>query len=394
MKDSIKGINSYREIRKMLDIIRSSLWKIEPTVADESVFQEFRNHAIVALPAKILPSISMQKELYQRWEDDIIRQIAYYGNYIYMQSTLPISVRYVILKGTSAAKYYPCPEYRAMGDIDIITERNDYITACQQLLSNGFHEITSKYDFERGRHRTFIKNRVCVEVHAFFASMNDPEKAKYFDDLLINNINDSHVLPDIINGLVLIEHINQHMEEGLGLRQIIDWMLFVDRCLDIDDWKEFKYYAERVGLATLAITVTRMCEMYLGLKEHNWCAAADEKLCSDLMDYVLKCGNFGNKITENQKISIGRVYEFKHPMHMLKTLQSKGQENWKAAKNPLFKPFAWIWQGVQYAKNSHEFIISYSEADRLDTMFDALGVKRNKNGLVYYENGKYYKRNL
>ena len=81
-------------------------------------------------------------------------------------------------------------------------------------------------------------------------------------------------------------------------------------------------------------------------------------------------------------------------MHMLKTLQSKGQENWKAAKNPLFKPFAWIWQGVQYAKNSHEFIISYSEADRLDTMFDALGVKRNKNGLVYYENGKYYKRNL
>jgi hypothetical protein len=35
---------------------------------------------------------------------------------------------------------------------------------------------------------------------------------------------------------------------------------------------------------------------------------------------------------------------------------------------------------------------NYSEADRLDRMFDALGVKRNKNGLVYYENGEYYKR--
>ena len=377
----------------MLNIIKLSIWNAGVATANEHIFTEMCNHALISLPANVLPSISMSPELYKKWKADIIKQVAYYCKYTYSQTNIPITVPFVILKGTSAAQYYPYPELRAMGDIDIITKREDYDLACRELLDNNYNETTELEDEERGRHRTFVKNGIYVEMHAFFASMNDPYKAKYFDDLVMENINDTHVLPDMINGLVLLEHINQHLEEGLGLRQVIDWMMFVDRCLDTDDWNEFRQYAEKVGLDTLAITVTRMCEMYLGLKEHKWCELADEKLCSDLMDYVMKCGNFGNKLTYDQKISISRAHELKHPINMLKSLQSKGTENWAAAKNPLLKPFAWIWQSVQYIQKTSGLVNNYSEADRLDTMFDALGVKRSKNGLVYYENGEYIKRN-
>lgn len=377
----------------MLDIVKLSLWNTGSATADVQIFEEIRKHALISLPAKVLLSISMPSDLYTEWKTEIIKQIAYYCKYTYIQSNIPITVPFVILKGTSAALYYPCPELRTMGDIDIITRREDYGLACKQFLDNNYRETTGVFDEKRGRHRTFVKDGISIEVHAFFASMNDLDKARYFDDLVIENINGSHVLPDLINGLVLLEHINQHMEEGLGLRQVIDWMMFVDRCLGIDDWNDFRKYAEKVGLDTLAITVTRMCEMYLGLKEHKWCELADEKLCSDLMDYVMKCGNFGNKLTYDQKISISRLFALKHPINLLKSLQTKGVANWAAAKNPLLKPFAWLWQSVQYVQKSPGVMNNYSEADRLDKMFDALGVKRNKNGLVYYENGEYYKRN-
>ena len=322
----------------MLSVIRLSLWNTGSASADELIYEEMRKHALIALPANVLSSIKMPAELREKWEKDIYQQIRYYCNYVYLQNALPITVPYVILKGTSAAQYYPYPKFRSMGDIDIITKRDG------------------------------------------------------FDDLIINNINDSHVLPDMINGLVLIEHINQHIEEGLGLRQIIDWMMFVDKCLPDNKWVKFEEYAQKAGLKTLAVTITRMCEMYLGLNKHMWCASADEELCTALMDYILTCGNFGTKISAEQKTAVSRAIELNHPIRLIKELQSRGENNWKAAVNPLLRPFAWMWQGLQFAKNTQGVIEQYGRASRLDTMFDKLGVKRSRDGIVYYKDDEYYKK--
>lgn len=376
----------------MINIIKLSLWNIGSAVADEHIYIEMKKHALIALPANVLSTIEMPSDLHQKWGQDILRQISYYCNYMYIQNSLPVTVPYVVLKGTSAAQYYPYPKFRAMGDIDIITKRDDYDCACGQLIDDGFVETTGLAEKERGRHRSFVKNKIIVEVHAFFSSMNDVDKAEYFDSLIINNINDSHVLPDMINGLVLIEHINQHMEEGLGLRQIIDWMMFVDKCLPDEKWMEFNEYARKAGLESLAIVVTRMCELYLGLSEHEWCSSADEGLCSELMSYILECGNFGTKVSTDQKMAVSRAIMLNHPVQLLKELQTRGVSNWEAARNPVLRPFAWIWQGIQFSKSSREVIEQYGRANKLDTMFDALGVRRSKNGIVYYKDGEYYKK--
>ena len=376
----------------MLSIIKSSLWNTSADIADEHIYNEMKKHALIALPANILSTIEMPIELRQKWEQDILRQISYYCNYMYIQNSLPVTVPYVILKGTSAAQYYPYPKFRTMGDVDIITKRDDYDCACKQLLDFGFIELTGNAERDRGRHRSFKKSKYIVEVHAFFSSMNDVNKAQFFDDLVIDNINDSHVLPDMINGLVLIEHINQHMEEGLGLRQIIDWMMFVDKCLPDEKWVEFQKYARKTGLESLAIAVTRMCELYLGLSKHEWCSAADEELCSELMDYIMECGNFGKSVDLNQKIAVSRAIELKHPIRLIKELQVRGVSNWEAARNPVLRPFAWIWQGLQFSKSSREVIEQYRRANKLDTMFNTLGVRRSKVGMVYYKDGEYFKK--
>lgn len=379
----------------MFDLIKLSLWDCQNIdhIYTQEDYDEMKKHTLVALPGSVLSKLSLQPDLLSQWKNAVIRQVVYYNHYNDLQNNLPINVPYVILKGTTAAQYYPHPEYRAMGDIDIMTKREDYTLACDILLKNSWEETTSETDKKRGRHRTFEKNGFIVEVHAFFASMNDPGKAKYFDDLIVENITDSHILPDMINGLVLIDHVNQHMEEGIGLRQIIDWMMFVDKCLPDEQWPEFEKIVKKTGLEKLAITTTRMCEIYLGLSYREWSGNADERLCNDLMNYVMECGNFGIKKDQNDKIAISRSSRLRHPVAMLNELQKKGIKSWKAVKKyPLLKSIAWAWQGIQYLKDTPRFSEGYSKSQKLNRMFNKLGVKRHENGLVYYINGEYVKQ--
>ncbi len=110
------------------------------------------------------------------------------------------------------------------------------------------------------------------------------------------------------------------------------------------------------------------------------------------MDYILACGNFGNKVDSNQKMAVGRAIELNHPIRLLKRLQARGVSNWEAARNPVLRPFAWVWQGLQFSNSSREVIEQFERANKLDAMYDALGVRRSKNGIVYYKDGEYYKK--
>lgn len=375
----------------VFNLIKLSMWGIGEAKACLDTYEEMKRHSLLALPAAVLSSVIMPDQLRQTWKTSILEQMAQYANYLCQQSQLPISIPYVILKGTSAAKYYPYPEYRCMGDIDVITKREDYNTACNMLINNGWYEMTNHEDV-RGRHRIFCNKLITVEVHAFFASMNNIQKAKALDDLIIQNITPSHILPDMINGLVLLDHINQHLEGGLGLRQIIDWMMFAEKCLPDTQWSSFQSLAAKTGLEKLAIIVTRMCEIYLGLPERKWSSKANVKTCAELMDYVFSCGNFNKGVDQADQLSINRAIKLRHPIKLIRDLQHIGCATWSAANNPVVRPFAWIWQGIQMKKDTPKLYLQYSRARRLDKLFDKLGVKRARKGLVYYEDGKYYKK--
>ena len=376
----------------VFELIKLSLWGEGNPTVDLSVYQEMKNQAIAALPAPVLSSLDLPSELMKEWRNIVFQQMAYFANNQYIQSRLPIDMPYVILKGTSAAQYYPHPEYRTMGDIDIITRREDYQSACEKMLKNGWSETTSRADLERGRHRSFAKAGTIVEIHAFFASMNDVKKAKAFDDLVISNITENHILPDLINGLVLLDHVNQHMEQGIGLRQIIDWMMFVDRCLTDETWAEFERLVILTGLKELAITTTRMCEMYLGLSTHKWCMNADEKMSRNLMEYIMKCGNFGIKLNQTDTLYVSGFYQLRHPIMTIRELQQKGLENIDIARKPILRPVAWIMEGWRRAFKTPDILGKYRNARKTNALFKSLGVSRLADGLVFYEDGRYYKQ--
>ena len=150
---------------------------------------------------------------------------------------------------------------------------------------------------------------------------------------------------------MLLEHISLHLEEGLGLRQILDWMLYADKVLDDQLWQDaFAPLLRELGLETLALTVTRMCQMYLGLRtDITWCAGADEMLCQYLMEYIFKQGNFGRKLQRGANRAVIVLDATKDLRTLFRILQYEGCKNWKAVSRfPILKPFAWLYQLLRY----------------------------------------------
>ena len=166
------------------------------------------------------------------------------------------------------------------------------------------------------------------------------------------------MFPKALNGLILLRHIVQHLGtrgQGLGLRQILDWMMFVDCYIDDDYWKtEFESVVSEAGLKTTAITFTRMCQLYLGLKEENltWCMEADTELCEKWLDNIMKMGNFGRRtLEENRGVNV--FLRNRNIFAFFKSLQKLGLEHWERAyTHPALRPFAWIYQIGLYVKQT------------------------------------------
>ncbi|WP_024855841.1 nucleotidyltransferase domain-containing protein [Ruminococcus albus] len=251
----------------LLEAIKASLFDIEPNFpADtdwDEVVKEAKAQTVLGIISPVIPvkdvSVEMGKATYMRIlfeQDKLIKLLD--------ANDIPC----VILKGSAAAQYYPKPYLRAMGDIDILVTRDRFEEAVELLESNGYIYVHNKDEnghmLAYERNIVYKKNGIIIELHHHFSS-----EGFDMDDILEQGIYKREyreldgykipVLPDIENGLVLLGHINQHMRGcDLGLRQIIDWEVFLHKAMDRNLWDN-KYIpiARSIGLDELAIEYNR-----------------------------------------------------------------------------------------------------------------------------------------
>lgn len=372
-----------RDETNTLQLLRYVFWGTGELSANENVFNDLKDHTLVALPAEVLSSLNIPKELSEEWKNAIVQQVSHYYRYKEQEEALPLTVPYAILKGSSAAQYYPHPEYRAMGDIDIITLEDDYQVACEELVQNGYLELPETHLARR----LFIKNEIVVEMHKSFTGWDSPGE---IDLLIAENINPTHYLPDLVNGFVLIQHIKDHLIKGIGLRQILDWMLFVNQCLSKGKWPEFRTLISTMKLETLAVYVTRMCEMFLGLPEQEWCRNADTQICRQLMKLILDSGNFGNQVEHDTIVSSVFFAKASNPRDLFVFLRNRGSSHWieKHGNKPtpfwsvLYQAGRYAVLGTQRKSTLRKLFIEYRKGRQEKKLFDILLEKKQnkKNG--------------
>ena len=259
-------------------------------------------------------------------------------------------ISFVILKGSAAAMYYPEPSLRSMGDVDFLVKRSDVEKAAALLESNGY--ILAEEKKAENHHYSYKKDNITYELHRKIPLVEDSDEKLL---LLFETGIDQRtwhetegflfpVLPPLLNGMVLICHINQHLRSGLGLRQIIDWMMYM-LSLSVEEREALQPLLREIGMERLALTVTAMCQQYLGLPK---IVEEDTSYPTDkLMNHILEKGNFGVKAVTTDRIALVSLLSTTK-VSFFKRLQEGGLDRWKAArKHRALRPFAWIYQSFR-----------------------------------------------
>lgn len=381
-------------------LLRSSLWgqarfpfSPDPNTDWAGIWKELRSQAVHLLPVELIAqadpgnstayfhaaAINTQKWFYLMEEQQRLCGILQDAN-------IPCAV----LKGATVDQYYPQPANRGMGDIDLLVHPQDFETALALLISP---DTRSK---DEGRHTMFKSNGIRVELHRAFAKTGNVKMDRLLDATLLQALPRAQIrsidgfsfpaLPEAENGLVLLAHLNSHMDGTLGLRQIIDWMLFAHRKLSDEYWEQvFLPLIKPLELESLAKAMTRMCQLYLGLDETiSWCRKVPESLCHELMAFILQQGNFGRKQPKEADRAITTLRTAKNLPAFFRLLQQFGYGNWAAAqKHPWLRPFSWIYQICHYIrvwlskKNPLRYLRgTFQEKRRRDRLMKQLHVTR------------------
>lgn len=353
---------------QVLSLLRSAIWGEErfPFVCNENmdweaIYKELKAQSVQCIPLDLLARNNPQSV--QKYIITAGKGMKRWYKILQNQQKLcdmfhSEDIACAVLKGTSAACYYTQPSSRMMGDIDILVSAKDFDRACELVAKD------AEFLRENYRHKEYKWNNVIVEVHRSFSANPNLTLRKRFDERILPKITSSekvsledyhfYRLPAVENGFILLEHINTHLHSGLGLRQIIDWMMYVDKELNDELWlSEFAPFLRTLNLETLALTVTRMCQIYLGLRtDITWCKDADEALCEELIDYILYQGNFGRKKETGTNVASNVISISKNPIALFRILQQRGCINWADTlkRHPYLTPFAWLHQIFRYLR--------------------------------------------
>ena len=165
------------------------------------------------------------------------------------------SISLMLLKGYGLSLFYPCPEHRECGDIDIwLFGRQG---EADELLCR---ERGIRIDEDKHHHTVFLIDGVMVENHYDFLNVYAHASNREIEQLLrtyaeipsetirLKNT-EIHLPSPCFNALFLLRHAAAHFAaEEIGMRHVADWAMFVRRYHDKIDWVELYAMARRMNM--------------------------------------------------------------------------------------------------------------------------------------------------
>lgn len=362
-----------KEQQTLLLLIRRSLWgeNVEiPTGVDwEKVDTMAREQGITSLiydgAMKVNPDLPA--EILRMWKKKTLGGVLKNEQLLAAQDKIfrwfaDEGISAQVLKGSSVGCFYPQPDLRVLGDIDVLVKKMDLKRAEQILQEHGFSIHEEDHDF----HVAYSRGAVYVELHYEVTRFPDTlvgnvareECAAFLETVRWGTIGD-HTFPMLSEGnqiLSLILHMSRHMYgRGIGLRQLCDWAVFAEQM-------DQAYFAEvmiptlkRCGLLQYTKVVTSTCARYLGLTACNmsWCEDVDDQACLAVMMDIFNSGNMG-VVGEGMKMKLFTDHStVGNDRLLIRSLI--GELNWMAyhyfplvKKYKILLPFVWIFLILRY----------------------------------------------
>ena len=271
------------------------------------------------------------------------------------------STPYVILKGLASGCYYPDPLSRTYGDVDFYIDKKNLDNANELLLSRGF-----VYDHEHDKHKVYWHKGTIYELHTGIVGVPYGSPKKAFDDFFADLISCSG--PFELDGsvctipspkhhaVIMLLHMISHLRsDGIGLRHLCDWAVFVDRMPAEFFSEELRPVLKKLGIWRFATIITDLCTDKLGLRECSWAGSTDERYLDLLMDDIMSSGDFGSLRSPSD--TIDRRFAFYRAGHgdqgalraFLNMMNDGARASFpQAATKPVLLPVGWISAGAKF----------------------------------------------
>lgn len=182
--------------------------------------------------------------------------------------------RVMLMKGQANGLLYPKPFHRSPGDIDC------YLFENYKLGNEIAKNIGAVVDEGWYKHSQISYKGEMFENHQFFVHTREGKKSKLLQKELADALDTNKwehfpnscicLPPAQWNAMFLTYHACAHfITEGLRLKQVLDWAMFLQKEQEKVNWEQFYAYCDRHHLRRFADAITSICVKHLGIQINN-----------------------------------------------------------------------------------------------------------------------------
>lgn len=267
----------------------------------------------------------------------------------------------VLLKGVGTAGYYPVPELRKAGDVDLLLLEPEKLEAAGEVLQKcGFKEKERQVALHHIVYET--EQGIEIELHTMLVEPFDNQRInRYIKNKqkdCARNVRWTEVmgiqlpvLNTAYHGYELLMHMLQHyLRSGFGLKLLCDWVVFWKEETDPIEQEKYIKLVEESGVKGFSDIITLLCCRYLGLEESKlqWMKLQKYPDVDEMLLEILEAEAFGKSSGERMVALRGNglldyIREFHHQMQLNFPKQGKCVLLW---------PGLWLITLVRFLRNN------------------------------------------
>ncbi len=327
----------------LLNLLKAALTKAQPTILSEDINWQIlsnmaRKHSVLPLLYDVLvENPQVPEELQKEIAASAQRTVQQSYRLLFLSKSLQQSleeagITTVLLKGVATASYYPVPELRKSGDIDLLLLDPKKEEAAGHVLERlGL----KKQEHQHALHHTVYvtKEGIDIELHSMLAEPFDNgqmnqylEKLQQFcaenimqrDCMGVNLL----ILQTAYHGYELLLHMLQHfLRSGFGLKLLCDWVVFWNQETSVKTQEQYLQLIEDSGIKGFSDMITLCCCHYLGLEKRyvEWMRLSELYDMESFMSEIMEAEEFGKSSGDRMVALRGTnftdyVREFHHQM--------------------------------------------------------------------------------
>ncbi len=228
-------------------------------------------------------------------------------------------IRSVLLKGQGLAQYYPKPELRQCGDIDLYVGLERYADS-YDVVKPLATQIDDRKALEVGKHYDFFVGKVAVEMHRYSDRYPTPKLDRIYQEVSLKGLNEDlvplmfsgqtvYTPSDEYNAFYIFSHLFHHfLVNGLGARQLCDWMIFLRARSSHIDMSSLETILRRIDMLKPWQAFGCVLVKYFGMPAESFpfYDSAQEHKADNIVRRLLDEGNFGKERDVYKKR--GRIY--------------------------------------------------------------------------------------